>query len=546
MTAIRARGYQTECIAAINTDLQTNNRTAAVLATGLGKSAIFSFLASQYVAAGHRVLVLVHRDELAEQAVTRLHSVDPSMSIGVVKAARNEADADVVVASVQTLAREVRRNEIRNVGLIIADECHRAASRTWVEVLEHYGAFDDRRTHTVGFTATMTRADGKGLGNIFESVCFERGIEFGIERGYLVDVRGQQVTVGDLNLADIARSRGDYQDGQLGSAMEAAGAGEIIARAYREHAMRPDGSFRRGVMFTPTVSSAYSFASDFRDAGIRAEAIDGTTSKEDRALIYKRYGAGEIDVISNALLLIEGWDSPATEVCVMARPTQSPGLFTQAVGRVLRPFPGKTEALVLDVVGATGHHRLQSLTSLTKVTVLDGESLAEAQARVAAEVEIVRGERIEAPHASREVELFANSHSVWLQTKAGVFFVPTALGVFFLWPVDGAWNLGYKSQKPRIDDRKPGWIYEGLTMEYAMAHGETLAEADDPTVSRRDRQWRKTKASQAQVDLAARLKIAPVEELVNYRRGALSDALSVHVASRMLDRFVLDDRAASA
>ena len=95
------------------------------------------------------------------------------------------------------------------------------ADAVGAEILEAFGCWVD--TPCLGVTATLTRTDGKGLGDIFEKVSYEKDILFGIDNGYLTDVRGQQVTVDGLDLATIARSRGDYQEGQLGEAMMASG-----------------------------------------------------------------------------------------------------------------------------------------------------------------------------------------------------------------------------------------------------------------------------------------------------------------------------------
>ena len=346
------RPYQTEAIAALEDGWAAGlQRVAVVLPTGLGKTVVFAHLIHQALAAGHRPLVLVHREELADQAADKIRSVAPDVSVGIVKAERDELDRDVIVASVQTLSRPNRRGRYLGATagrrrLIVVDECHHAAARTWIQLLEALGGFTPGGAKVAGFTATMTREDSRKLGDIWERVVYERDILFGIGNGFLTDVRGKAVTVDGFDLGTVARSRGDYQDGALGEALEASGAGEVIAKAYTEHA-----ADRAGVLFTPTVATAYSFAEDLNAAGIVTETITGTTSSEDRKLIYKRYRTGDVQVLSNCMVLTEGWDAPWCSTAVIARPTSSAGLYVQMVGRVLRPYPGKTDALVLDVVG---------------------------------------------------------------------------------------------------------------------------------------------------------------------------------------------------
>lgn len=537
---LKPRGYQNEALTAIAAELVERTRTAVVLPTGMGKTVVFSHLIARTVADGKAVLVLVHRDELAEQAKDKITSVSPDARVGIVKAERNEVTGrDVIVASVQTLAREARRDFIRQnvtIGLVVVDECHHAVARTWVETLKAFGCFPEDGTvgtPCVGFTATLQRGDGIGLGDVWESVAYERDIEYGIDHGYLTDVRGQLVTVDGFDLATIAKSRGDYQEGRLGDALIATNAGPVVAEAYIEHATR-DGEIRRGILFAPTVASAYHFAEAFEEAGIPTAVITGETPKEDRELAYKRFREGDIRVLANCMVLTEGFDAPWAEVAVVARPTQSAPLYTQMVGRVLRPWKpgGKDEALVLDVVGITPQHKLKTLKDLSKIEVREGESIVEAKDRIVAErEEVVKGERLRGEKAAREIDLFASSHSVWLQTKGGTWFIPVRGGYVVLFEnADGSWSVGRKM------DRQGGeWIVKHVAeLATAMSWGEQVAMTQDPTLADKGRTWRRAKASPAQIDLCVRMKLASYDELVDMRRGAVSDMLSIHFASRDL------------
>jgi superfamily II DNA or RNA helicase len=93
-------------------------------------------------------------------------------------------------------------------------------------------------------------------------------------------------------------------------------------------------------------------------AGVRAEHIDGTTPKDERDNILARLASGDLTVVTNAMVLTEGWDLPITSCCVLARPTKNMGLFRQMIGRVLRPAEGKTNAIILDHAGAVHNHGL--------------------------------------------------------------------------------------------------------------------------------------------------------------------------------------------
>jgi superfamily II DNA or RNA helicase len=527
------RGYQYEALQALESGWSHGKtRLAVVLPTGMGKTVVFAHLIARTVAAGRRVLVMVHREELAAQARDKVHSVAPELSVGIVKAERNELHGDVLVASVQTLARPGRRKQIDpdSVGLVIVDECHHAAANTWREVLDYFGCFG--ATPAAGFTATMSREDGRGLGNIWEDVVYTRDILYGIENGYLTDVRGKAVTVDGLDLGTVARNHGDYQDSALGEAMEASGAGPVIAKAYVEHAVG-----RPGVLFAPTVATAYSFAADLQAAGIVTEVITGATATEDRELSYKRYAAGETQVLSNCMVLTEGWDAPWASCAVIARPTSSAALYVQMVGRVLRPWAagGKTDALVLDVVGVSSRHALRSIVDLTKTpfTVDDGESLAEAAIRDAKEQGNRPAKILSGVLGAMDVDLFHGSKSVWLQTYAGTWFIPTRMWTYFLWPEANGitWKVGRKPTYANRDGTG-GWLQEELTLEYAMAWGETDAKEEDPSISQKSSSWRRTRPSDGQIGLLARYKLPYHKDM---RKGEASDLISIHIASRDLD-----------
>jgi superfamily II DNA or RNA helicase len=131
---LKLRDYQED---AVNLTFEAialgTNRPAVVLPTGAGKTVIFSWMANKWVRERKsRVLILVHRDELATQTVKKLHDVAPALKVGVVKGSRNEyANVDVIVGSVQTLRRFNRRAPILNIGLVVVDEAHHAAAESY-------------------------------------------------------------------------------------------------------------------------------------------------------------------------------------------------------------------------------------------------------------------------------------------------------------------------------------------------------------------------------------------------------------------------------
>lgn len=510
------------------------NRVASILATGLGKTVIFSAQAALAHQRLQRTIVLVHREELADQARKKLHSMCPGASIGLVKGTANDWEADIVVASVPSIGteRQLAKRRIPSdwFGLGIADECHHASADTWQTAMTYFGAY--RGMPWSGYTATMTRGDSRALGDTWSEVVAEFDIGYGVTNKYLVRPRGKRIRIKNLLLEEVKRSRGDFQDGGLGQAMEDADSGKAIAEAYLEHCPG-----KRAAMFCPNVSSAQRFAEDFNEAGIPTEVVVGSTPSAERAAIFERFRLGITLVISGVSVLTEGWDAPWCEVVIMARPTQSAGLYVQCVGRGLRPWKatGKRECLVLDVVGATANHRLVSLKDLAGKDP-DGQPVLadpygdEVEDDGTGHYSPPIAERPEGVLVSEDVDLFSDSDSAWLQSDRGIWFVATRSSLYFLVPQpDGAFTLGRTPVGGGTSKR----LETDLLIESGMVWAERYASEEDPSISSRRASWRKSKPSDALSKKAAGLGI-PTEGL---RQGEISDMITVILANPVLRKF---------
>lgn len=406
------RDYQTEALERIAAaETRGVRRQLLVAATGLGKTVVFCALAERR---GGRTLILAHRDELIEQAAAKVVEVWPEARPGIVKAGRNEVDAHVVVASVQTLARAKRLDQLVDAcrlfgtfDLVVVDEAHHAAAPTYRAIIDGLRAGDPGadvcptcgNTGTVerlatpdevddgcelgiaydacpadgwhvrypapagplllGVTATPQRGDGKGLDDVFDEIVASYPLLWGIRAGYLADVRGIRVRVEGLDLASVKVNRGDYDQGEAGRRMEDADAPDMIVRAWAEHAPH-----RQTVVFTPTVEVARRVAEAFGAWGVSAGFVHGGTPMDERRATLAAFARGDLRVVANCAVLTEGYDEPTISCIVVARPTKSHGLYTQMVGRGTRRHPDKTDLLVLDVVGATDDLSLVTVPSL--------------------------------------------------------------------------------------------------------------------------------------------------------------------------------------
>lgn len=352
MSTIALRPYQQDALAAIAASAAAGNPAPLVAhPTGTGKTVLFAELARRR---GGRTFVLAHRDELIEQAVEKLETVWPGVDIGVCKAERDECGAQVVVASVQTLSREARLGRLGTVDLLVTDEAHHAAAPS-------YGRIYDALTPALhlGVTATPFRNAKGDLRAVFPGgVTHSFTLLEAIRDGWLADLRALRVSTG-TSLDAVGIRQGDLAPDELAAVVNTANRNELIARAYREHA-----ADRRALAFTVNVAHAHALAAAFQAAGFAAEAVDGETPLDERRALLRRFREGTTQVVCNCGVLTEGYDEPSVTCIVLARPTASRLLFAQMVGRGTRPYPGKTDCLVLDVADATTRHHLVGLDAL--------------------------------------------------------------------------------------------------------------------------------------------------------------------------------------
>lgn len=550
---LQLRPYQREAIDAVQAAWADGmQRPAAVLATGLGKTVIFSRMAAEHIEAeGTRVVILVHRDELADQTLSKLKQTEPDLFVGKVKAADDNIAADVMVCSVQTLARERRLHRLVDsqekcgrVGLVIVDECHHASAVSYRNILAGLGCYSGMPgTKAVGFTATLARGDGQGLGDVWEDAVYTRSPLWGMSKGYLTDVTSKLIDVDTLHLGDVKRSKGDYQAKDLGDAMMEAGGPQIIAKVLQEHA----ADRRSPIVFTPTVEVARATAEALPDAAY----VHGGTPREERLNIYRKFRTGEVRTLVNCMVLTEGADFPYADCAVIARPTKSQPLFIQMVGRVLRPSPttGKQDALVLILAGEGGS--LCTLVDLEPglkeggAEVRDGETLADAYEREESRKEsrVPAGSlRFELKH--REHDLFqASAAYSWLRTHGGIQFIALGgKGEIVLWPSrePEKWDVAYVPPNGTVQSVRAGqarWdrLHAGLDLGMAMAWAETEATDRSDLNMTKTAAWRKKPASEKQVKVLRYLGIAAPDGL---RAGLASNLIDVATASRKLDPFL--------
>ncbi len=365
------------------------------MATGAGKGSLLAYVAKEWRHRGpemglsDKVLVLSHKRELVLDLQQRLEAIcgEPC---GVEMA---DLYADSKTRLVSACVPTMRGGRLLDwatdhFGLVIVDETHHAMAPSWRAIIEHFTG-----AKVIGWTATPDRADKKGLTPIYgTSVAYVYSIARAITEKTLVPIVAKTVSVG-FDLSGVKTTAGDLNQGALD---------EEMSKFVNEvaHGVYAEAGDRSTIVYTTSVDNAHAIALVLNEIGalhgrgICAKAIDSNTPTEERDAIFKDFHSGAFQYMVNVGIATEGVDLPRCSCVAIARPTKSRSLYVQMVGRMLRLFAGKANALLLEFAGNAGKHDLA-----TPEDILGSDDTKEVKARAKklrqAEPKMVLGEALE-------------------------------------------------------------------------------------------------------------------------------------------------------
>ena len=326
---ITLRDYQVAAINAVKQAFQNRQVALLQMATGLGKTVVFTEIVKRRPSG--RALILAHREELVFQAANRLGTT--AIEMADEKAPR---DAPIVVGTVQTVVRRLNRLPAQEFSLVVIDEAHHAAAKTYCRIINWFRANPNCRI--LGVTATPFRHDGKDLESHFGPPVYKYSLVNGIEDGWLVPVQEFITSKVTVDLENVKVRHGDYPVEAIEDQLKEIRNVEAIASV----AIDQPGKV---LVYTPGVQSAMLVAQSLnRKCPGVAAVIHGGTDKDERRQIIEDFRSGKIRIITNCLVLTEGFDEPTVDTIVMARPTKSRVLYAQVMGRGMRPLPYITDA----------------------------------------------------------------------------------------------------------------------------------------------------------------------------------------------------------
>lgn len=360
------RPYQQEFVSGVAKGFMAGYmRQLGVLPTGGGKTICFANIAHRFHSRrNERTLVLAHREELIEQAADKIAKATGLLA--TVEKAERRADrtSPVVVASVQTMQGDRLASwDPNHFGLVVCDEAHHVLADQWQKTLGHF------QSRVLGVTATPDRGDKRSLATYFENLAYECNLLDLIGQGFLSPVIVKSVPL-KIDINAVRVSNGDYDANALDAAITP------YLKEIARYLATECNDRKKIVVFLPLIQTSKRFVDECRAVGIDARHIDGQSP--DRKEILADYGAGKFRLLSNAMLLTEGWDEPGVDCLLVLRPTKSRALFAQAVGRGTRLHPDKKNLLLLDFLWLHERHDLAKPASLIARNKEEEEAITKA------------------------------------------------------------------------------------------------------------------------------------------------------------------------
>ncbi|EJS42295.1 YDR332W [Saccharomyces arboricola H-6] len=355
------RDYQQDAInACVDSIRQGTKRIGVSLATGGGKTVIFSNLINQLrekYAKGNegvfRSLILVHRRELALQATSTLKGIFPDLKVQI-EMGKYDCDienTDVIVASVQTMIRRLDKYDTDSVNLIIIDEAHHSVANSYRSILEHFNASTaETKVPVIGFSATFERADKKALSMVMDKIVYHRGILEMIDDKWLCEAKFTSVKI-EADLSAVKSTTDDFQLAPLSSIMNTKEINEVVLKTYLHK--KQEKSLKSTLLFGVDKSHVRSLHRLFIDNSINTDYVTSDTKQAERDDIIQKFKNGETEVLMNCGIFTEGTDMPNIDCILLCRPTKSRSLLIQMIGRGLRLHYSKDHCQIIDFIGAS-------------------------------------------------------------------------------------------------------------------------------------------------------------------------------------------------
>ena len=345
------RDYQIRAVQGLRDEIAKGNRSVILESpTGSGKTWMACMVIDGAVSKGKRVVFLAPRRELVNQ--TSEHLDECGVNHGIIMAGEPYSfDAHVQVATKDTLAaRALRRNKIDLpwADILVVDEAHQSLAKEYVKLIEKF-RHNNPDMILLGLSATPGRADGKGLGDIYDVIVKAASYSELRANGSLVECQVYAPSI--PNMKGVKVRAGDWASDEVEAKMNKP---KMTGDIYEHWASL--ASDRQTVLFASGVRHSIFLKEEFESHGVDCAHIDASTEKDERDAVLRDLAKGDIQVVMNCDVLTLGFDCPPVSCVVLASPTKSLVRYRQRAGRALRPYPGKSECILIDHSGASLMH----------------------------------------------------------------------------------------------------------------------------------------------------------------------------------------------
>ncbi len=324
------RDYQTETINKIIASIKSGHKSIIVQQPPrTGKTMVMAAVAKKTTDKNNRVLFLVHRRELINQAKKTFIEQQVDMAL-------------VQFSMVQTAYKHL--NSLYPPQLIFVDEGHHSMAKSYLEIINYFP-----KAYKLLLTATPWRSGKGGFTEIADDLIIGKPVSWYIDHGYMADF--DYYAPNNIDNSKLKSSRGDYSNKSIDEALDHTIYGNAI------HYYKKLAAGKQAIVYTHSVDSAYQTAESFNEAGISARALDGKTESDERDRVIQDYRDGKLTILVNRDLFSEGLDLPNVDCVIQLRPTKSLALFLQFSMRCLNPREGK-KAIIIDHVGNVGRFGL--------------------------------------------------------------------------------------------------------------------------------------------------------------------------------------------
>ena len=548
------RDYQKEMLnavwmEAVGADRSTDNcgpiRLACVQPTGAGKTIEILSLADKLSEMKKwRTLIIVPTRKLVRQTVQKAEEFFPKLKVGSVAGGKwnvSEDDHVVIGTAAGISGKKLKILDPGEFQMLVIDEAHHITAASYIRLLRYFSG----AVLQIGLTATFRRGDGVSIlaDEYFPTLLVWHTVAQLTDQGFLSPARGSFVYT-NTNLAEVKkRSNGDFDERDLAIAVDTPERNTAAVRAWIEKAKGapdyPEG--RPTVCFTVGIGHAKHLAEEFKSHGVNAAAVWGAQDEKQQQQIFDDYRSGKIKVLTNAMLLTEGWDEPSTSCVLIARPATAASSFVlgpQMIGRGLRIYPGKKDALIIELRDSAddseeGENSLLAATmDLSEKEITEDEPLHEQKKKAEKrafieEVEYLAGQIGEVEFTSELFDVIEKLEKVsrlaWIPLGSRMCMNLSA-GDFLeiVEDPDGRFLVNL------VEKGTLRHLKAAPTRSRAMVLGENwlIANRRDHTFVQRDAEWRAKSPTGAAVNRACKLTGRQKKELSAMTRGEISDLIN--------------------